>query len=250
MFAVSLVELSVSDAGIATLTLKNEKKLNALSIDFVDEIYSALLNLEKKAKVLIVTGGERAFAAGVDIREIEKRNYEHAYTESFIDKKWEAIWDVKIPVIAAVSGYALGAGFEICLMSDIIIATRTAKFGFPEINLGLLPGMGGTQLLPRLVGTKIAMKLLLTADMISAEEACELGIVANVVEPQNLLSEAHKLAEKIASKSTMSTRLIKELVRTSQNAVLSTGMQIERNTFRSLFSTSFKEEGVRNFLKR
>lgn len=250
MFAVSLIEFSISESGVAILRLKNEKKLNALSVDFVAEIYDTLQDIEKKAKVLIITGGERAFAAGVDIHEIEKRNYEQAYAEGFIDKKWEAIWDVKIPVIAAVSGYALGAGFEICLMSDIIIAAQTAKFGFPEINLGLLPGMGGTQLLPRLVGTKIAMKLLLTADMISAEEAYEFGIVSSVVEPQNLLDEAQKLAEKIASKSIMSARLIKELVRTSQNAGLSAGMQIERNAFRSLFSTSFKKEGVRNFLKR
>lgn len=247
---MSPVEFSISASSIATLRLKNSKKLNALSVDFVEQIFESLNDIDKKAKVLIITGEERAFAVGVDIKEIDKRNYEQAYLENFLDNKWDVLLNIKIPVIAAVSGYALGAGFEMCLMSDIVVASNTAKFGFPEIRLGLLPGLGGTQLLPRLVGTKIAMKLLLTADMISAKEAQDLGLVSQITDFRNLFKTAQSLAEKIAVMPTMSARLIKEMVRISQNSGMNTGMQIERNIFRSLFSTSFKRDNVENFLKK
>lgn len=235
---------------ITVLKLNNPKKLNALSTSFVAEIHDALSGIEKRAKVVVITGGERAFAAGVDVREIDSHSYESAYLEGFIDDKWEALLNVKIPVIAAVSGYALGGGFEFALMCDIIVASEDAKFGFPEINLGIMPGMGGTQVLPRLVGPKIASDLLLTARNITATEAKALGIVSYISKNGQLLEDALKLAEKIAQKPVMSTRIIKDAIRMSQEIGLRQGMKMERQMFRSLFSTSSKNEGVKNFLNK
>lgn len=235
---------------IAIFTLDNPKKLNALSSEFVSEIHEKLSGIEKKAKVLIVTGIERAFAAGVDVTEIDKHSYESAYLENFIDDKWETLLSIKIPVIAAVSGYALGGGFEFALMCDIIIASENAKFGFPEINLGIMPGIGGTQVLSRIVGPKIASELLLTGRYITAKEAKELKIVSHISENGKLIDDAMKLAEKIVEKSTISTRIIKEAIRMSQEVGLTQGMKSERQMFRSLFSTSSKAEGVKNFLNK
>lgn len=245
----SSIDLTIENS-VAVLHLKNEKKLNALSEEFCNDIHSALNNIEQKAKVLIVHGIERAFIAGVNINEIDQFDFEQGYRSNFINEKWEALWHTKIPTIAAVSGYALGGGFEFCLMCDIIVAAENAKFGFPEINLGLMPGLGGTQLLPRLVGPKIASYLLLTSDYISAKEAFDLGIVNKVTSPENLLTTAQELASKIAAKPDISARLIKEAIRLSQNTGLDVGMQVERNYFRSLFATSDKNNNVKDFVNK
>lgn len=243
------VELSQKNS-IAILKLNNPKKLNVLSSDFINKIYEKISNIEKTAKVLIITGCEKAFAAGVDVSEINALSYQNAYLENFIDYKWESIFNIKIPVIAAVSGYALGGGFELALMCDIIIAAKNAIFGFPEVNLGIMPGMGGTQILPKIVGPKIASEVMITGRFISAEEAANLNIVSYLTEEHALLKKSLELAEKIAKKPTMSTQMIKEAVRMSQNVGLNQGMKSERQMFRSLFSTDSKQKETSEFLNK
>lgn len=243
------VDLFIENS-VAMLTLCNPEKLNALSASFVEMIYEKLVDIESKAKVLVIFGTEKAFAAGVDINEFAKLDYEKATLNDFINYKWERVLNTKIPVIAAVQGYALGAGFELALASDIIIAADSSVFGFPEINFGLIPGLGGTQLLSRLVGVKKASELIMTGDYISAKEALSLGIVSKIVEKESLKDAAIALAQKIAKKSDVGLRLAKEAIRLSQNAPLSQGICTERTMFRSLFSTQAKIEGVSRFLKK
>ncbi|MDR0581252.1 MAG: enoyl-CoA hydratase/isomerase family protein [Holosporaceae bacterium] len=243
------IDLSV-DNSVAILRLNNPSKLNALSSDFMNELHEKVQNIDQRANVLIVAGCEKAFSAGVDIAEVEQHSSESACLENFIDNRWECIFHVKIPVIAAVSGYALGGGFELALMCDIIIATETAKFGFPEINLGLMPGMGGTQLLTRIVGTKIAGKILMTGDLLSASEAKELGIVTQVVRNDDLTTVSLELAQRISQKSRMSLRMIKNAIRLSQNIALNQGICSERLMFRSLFSSADKKEKINKFLRK
>jgi enoyl-CoA hydratase len=235
---------------ISILKLNNPKKLNALSSEFIDKVYQKISDIEKNTKVLVITGIDKAFAAGVDVSEIQSHSYESAYLEDFINYKWESILNLKIPVIAAVSGYALGGGFELALMCDIIIASKNAKFGFPEVNLGIIPGMGGTQMLTRIVGAKVASELIMTGRFISSEEAKCLNIVSYVTENNNLIERAIELAEKISKKSTMSTRFIKEAIRFSQEMGLYQGIKSERQMFRSLFSTSFKKKYMEEFFNK
>jgi enoyl-CoA hydratase len=235
---------------VAVLTLNNPKKLNALSTDFIEEIYDALTDIEKKSNVLVIFGTEKAFAAGVDVNEIEPLSFERALLNEFIDYKWERILNIKIPVISGVEKYALGGGFELALASDIIIASENAKFGFPEVNLGLMPGLGGTQLLTRIVGTKKASELIMSGDFINAEEALQLNIISKIVPSSDLKKETLNLANKITKKSPTSLRLIKEAIQLSQNSGYLQGIKTERNLFRSLFSTSYKEKLTKEFLKK
>ena len=235
---------------IAVLTLNNPKKLNILSTSFVEKIYDCLANLEKKANVLVIFGTEKAFAAGVDVNEIDAFSFERAVLDEFIDHKWERILNVKIPVISGIEKYALGGGFELALASDIVIAARDAKFGFPEINLGLMPGLGGTQLLTRIVGTKKASELIMSGNFIDAEEALRLNIISKIVSSTNLKEETLALAKRISEKSSVSLRLIKEAIQLSQNSGCLQGIKTERNLFRSLFSTSCKEKLTKKFLKK
>ncbi|MBO4405239.1 MAG: enoyl-CoA hydratase/isomerase family protein [Alphaproteobacteria bacterium] len=239
------------DNFVAVLTLNNPKKLNALSTNFVEEMYDHLADVEKKANVLVIFGTEKAFAAGVDINEINTLSFEQALLNEFIDYKWERILNIKIPVISGVEKYALGGGFELALASDIIIASENAKFGFPEVNLGLMPGLGGTQLLTRIVGVRKASELIMSGDFIDAKEALRLNIISKTVSSSSdLKRETLDLAHKIAQKSPTSLRLIKEAIQLSQNTGCLQGIKTERNLFRSLFSTSFKEKLTKEFLKR
>jgi enoyl-CoA hydratase/carnithine racemase len=257
-------ELSIRDS-IALLKLNNFEKLNALSEDFVDEIYQLLENIEKRAVVLVISSGfRRAFVAGVDVNEIYAKTFESACRDNFMDHKWERVWRIEIPVIAAVSGYALGGGFELALMCDIILASSSAVFGFPEIGLGLMPGLGGTQMLTSIVGPKIASEIIMTGRFVSAEEALKLGIVSGLIlEKENdlpeensdansdsLLAKALALAEKIATKSTMSARMIKRAIRLFYDAGISGGMKAERQMFLSLFSTEEKERETKAFVNK
>ncbi|MCR4623951.1 MAG: enoyl-CoA hydratase/isomerase family protein [Alphaproteobacteria bacterium] len=236
---------------VAILTLNNPKKLNILNTSFVEEIYDHLSDVEKKANVLVIFGTEKAFAAGVDINEIDSLTFEQALLNEFIDYKWERILNIKIPVISGVEKYALGGGFELALASDIIIANENAKFGFPEVNLGLMPGLGGTQLLTRIVGSKKASELIMSGDLINAKEALQLNIISKVLPSSaDLKQEVLSLAKKIAEKSPTSLRLIKEAIQLSQNTGCIQGIKIERNLFRSLFSTSYKEKLTKEFLKK
>jgi enoyl-CoA hydratase/carnithine racemase len=243
-----LTKLSVEDS-VAVLTLNNPGKMNALSSDLIREIGEKISNIEQKANVLIITGEGRAFAAGVNVAEIDRHSCESALKEDFIDYQWESVARVKIPTIAAVSGYALGGGFELALMCDIIVATENSKFGFPEVNLGIMPGMGGTQMLTRIVGSKLASRIIMTGNFLSATEAKELGIVSEVVSNDGLISGVTELARSIAEKPALSLRLIKEAINLAQNVGLTQGMRSERLMFRSLFSTRDKNEKVKEFLK-
>ena len=243
------VDFSANNS-VAVLTLDNPKRLNALNSGFIKEIYEHLADIDKKANVLVIFGTEKAFAAGVDVKEIDSLSFEEAVLQDFMDFRWEAVLNLKIPVIAGVQKYALGGGFELALASDVIVASEDAVFGFPEVNLGLIPGLGGTQLLSRIAGAKKASEMILTGDSISAQEAFHLNIVSKIVKNEDLKTETLKLAEKIAKKSPMSIRFIKQAIQLSQNTGCKEGIQIERNMFRALFATSYKQEGVKRFLKK
>lgn len=244
-----MIDLFISD-GIATVRINNPEKLNALSPALMNELYDNLYGIEKKACVLVITGIDKAFAVGVDISEIAKYDYEQAHLNNLIDSHWEIIQNLKIPVIASVSGYALGGGFELALMSDIVIASEKATFGFPEVNLGLMPGLGGSQMLTKIVGGKKAAEMLMTGDFISAQQAYDLNIISQIVPQEKLSIATNDLAEKLASKPKMSLMLIKEAVRLSQDCGLSQGIRMERMMFRSLFSTQDKAKKVSEFLSK
>jgi len=243
------VDLSISNR-IATLTLNNPSRLNVISSVLMKEVHEKLQDIDQKANVLVITGCKKAFAAGVDVSEIKDHSCESAILENFIDYRWESIFSVKIPVIAAVSGYALGGGFELALMCDIIIATENAKFGFPEINLGIMPGMGGTQLLTRIVGPKLAAEFIMTGDFISAQKAKDLNIVSRITADNELMEKAIELAQKISQKSVTGLRMIKDAIRLAQNEGINQGIQEERRMFRSLFSTKDKKEKIEQFLNK
>lgn len=237
------------EKNVAIIKLDNPRKLNALSNVFMKELAINVEKAKEEANVIVLCGGEKAFAAGVDISEIQKYSYEDAVLDDFMGHAWECIFNLEIPVIAAVSGYALGGGFELALMCDIIIAAQNAQFGFPEINLGVMPGFGGTQVLSRLVGAKVASEIMLTGRRLNAQEAKDLQIVTQIVAGERLLSYATELAAEIAKKSPLSTRFIKRALRMAANTPLNEGIKMERQMFKSLFSTSFKEKGVKAFLK-
>lgn len=244
-----LIDLSIQDE-IATVRINNPKKLNALSADLMEELYEKIFNIGTKASVLIITGTERAFAAGMDISEIAARDYEQAHLTNLMSSHWEELMNVKIPVIAAVSGYAFGGGFELVLYSDIVIAAESAQFAFPEINLGVMPGLGGTQMLSRTIGTKRAAKLLMTGERISAQQAYDLGIVSQVVAQDDLMAVTNDLAKTLSKKPKMSLLLIKEGIKMSQNCGLFQGIQAERTMFHSLFSTTDKQQKTNDFLSK
>ena len=244
-----MINLTIEN-NIALVRINNPKKLNALSNDLMEELYCKIFGIEKKANVIVITGCDKAFAAGMDITEIAQHDYEQTHLQTVINSHWEELLNVKIPVISAVSGYALGGGFELVLYSDIVIASEDAKFGFPEINLGVMPGLGGTQLLTRAVGTKRASKIIMTGEQLSAQEAYDLGIVSQVVPQDKVIDVATELAYKISQKPKMSLRLIKEAIKMSQNCGLQQGMQIERTMFHSLFSTTDKQNKINEFLSR
>lgn len=237
---------------VAILILNNPKKLNALSSEFIAEIYQRISSIKKETKVLVIKSGfTKAFAAGVNVQEIHDNSYESAYLNNFIDKTWEVVANVRIPVIAAVSGYALGGGFELALMCDIIVASKNAIFGFPEVNLGIMPGMGGTQFLTRNVGAKIASEILMTGRFVKAEEAFRLGLINYLMENDNkMVKKTMEIAREIAKKSVMSTRIIKEAIRLAQDVGITQGIKSERQMFRSLFSTTFKQKGTEEFLDK
>jgi enoyl-CoA hydratase len=244
-----LVKLSIEDS-VAVLTLNNPEKLNALSLSLMREIEEKIRGIDQKSNVLVVTGAGRSFAAGVDVSEIQKHSSETAFRENFIDDCWESISRVKIPTIAAVSGYALGGGFELALMCDMIVATESSKFGFPEVNLGLMPGMGGTQILPRIVGSKLASEIIMTGSFLTAEMAHKFGIVSRLVPNDDLMENVLELAHLLAKKSSTSLRMIKEAINLAQNVGLAQGMRSERLMFRSLFSTNDKDVNVKKFLEK
>ncbi len=236
---------------IAIIRLNRPKVYNALSHALITELTDALFALDKDEaiRVIILTGNERAFAAGADISEMSKES-----SVSILLKDQFATWDkirqTKKPIIAAVSGFALGGGLELMMNCDIIIASENAKLGQPEINLGIIPGAGGTQRLTRVVGKYKAMEMILTGEMITAEEALELGLVNKVAPAETYLEEAKKMAKEIAKKSPIALQLAKDAILKTYETSLAEGLLHERKNFYMLFSTEDQKEGMSAFTEK
>ena len=237
---------------VGLLTLNRPKALNALNDALMDALGEALQAFDANPAIgaIIITGSEKAFAAGADIPAMQHRTYMDVYREDFITRNWETLRRVRKPVIAAVAGYALGGGCELAMMCDILIAADNARFGQPEIKLGIIPGAGGTQRLPRAVGKAKAMDMILTARMMSAEEAERAGLVSRVVKPEALLDEAMETATVIAAMSLPAVMMAKEAVNRAWESSLSEGVLFERRQFHSLFGTQGQSEGMAAFQEK
>ena len=236
---------------VGLIKLNRPKFLNALCDDLIKELNQALDLIEKddSLSVVILTGSEKVFAAGADISEMNDKEFIDLLKEDFI-QPWERISKFKKPIIAAVSGYALGGGCEIAMMCDIIVAAENAKFGQPEVNLGTIPAAGGTQRLVKSVGKSKAMEMVLSGDLISANEAKEFGLVSNIYPTDLLLNKTLELAERIASKSLPVLIMAKEAVSRSYEVSLEEGMKNERGLFRATFSLMDRKEGMKAFLEK
>ncbi|MFC4279061.1 enoyl-CoA hydratase [Achromobacter aloeverae] len=237
---------------VGLLTLNRPKALNALNDALMDELGSALLAFEQDDGIgaIVITGSEKAFAAGADIGAMKDWSYMDVYRSDYITRNWETLKRVRKPVIAAVGGYALGGGCELAMMCDLLIAADSAKFGQPEIKLGVIPGAGGTQRLPRAVGKAKAMDLILTGRMMGAEEAERAGLVSRVVPAAKLLDEAIEVATVIASMSLASVMMAKESVNRAFEGSLNEGLLFERRVFHSLFGTEDQKEGMTAFVEK
>lgn len=235
--------------GVGLITLSRPKALNALNDALMDELGHALQRFDADEAIgcIVVTGGEKVFAAGADIGAMAEWGYMDVYKSDYITRNWEALRRVRKPVIAAVAGYALGGGCELAMMCDIVIAADTAKFGQPEVKLGIIPGAGGTQRLPRAVGKAKAMDLCLTARMMDATEAERAGLVSRVVPVERLLPEALEAAQKIASFSQPIAMMIKESINRAYESSLSEGILFERRVFHATFATADQKEGMAAF---
>lgn len=237
---------------VGLITLNRPQALNALSTPLMQELTRAVDAFEADDKIgcLVITGSEKAFAAGADIKEMQPKTYMDVYKEDFITRDWERVARCRKPVIAAVAGFALGGGCELAMMCDFIIAADTAKFGQPEINLGTIPGSGGTQRLTRFVGKSKAMDMCLTARMMDAAEAERSGLVSRVVPAAELLNEAMKAAEKICSLSQPIVMIAKEAVNRAFETTLAEGIKFERRVFHSTFGTEDQKEGMAAFAEK
>ncbi len=237
---------------VALITLNRPEALNALSTPLTRELGQALDALEADAGIgcIVITGSEKAFAAGADIKEMQSLSYVDAYLGDYITTTWERVASCRKPVIAAVAGYALGGGCELAMMCDFIIAADTARFGQPEINLGVIPGAGGTQRLARFIGKSKAMELCLTGRMMDAEEAERAGLVSRVVPAAELVSEALETAAAIAAKSRPAVMMAKESINRAFETTLSEGVRVERRLFHSLFATEDQKEGMAAFVAK
>ena len=238
--------------GVALIRFNRPEALNAFNDQLMDELTAALdvAEADDEVRCIVLTGSEKAFAAGADIKEMASKTYVGAYRENFITRNWERVTRCRKPVIAAVAGYALGGGCEVAMMCDFIIAAETAKFGQPEITIGVSPGAGGTQRLTRLVGKSKAMEMILTGRMMDAAEAERSGLVSRVVAPDQLIEEAMKAAKKIASLSPVSVMLTKEAVNSAYETTLSQGVTFERRLFHSMFALEDQKEGMAAFSEK
>jgi enoyl-CoA hydratase len=237
---------------VGLITLNRPKALNALCAQLVDELAQIIEQFEADPEIgaIVLTGSDKAFAAGADIKEMQSKTYMDAYMEDFITINWERIASCRKPTIAAVAGYALGGGCEVAMMCDMIIAANTAKFGQPEINLGVIPGGGGTQRLTRAVGKSKAMEMCLTGRMMDAEEAERSGLVARVVKADELLTEAMKIGAEIADKSLPVAMICKESINRAYEGTLAEGVRFERRLFHSCFATEDQSEGMAAFIEK
>lgn len=236
---------------VALITLNRPQALNALNKGLIDELNIALNGFECDPQIgcIVITGSAKAFAAGADIKEMVGKTYIEAYLDDFITS-WEGVSRVRKPILAAVAGFALGGGCELAMMCDFILAADNAKFGQPEIKLGVIPGAGGTQRLTRFVGKSKAMELCLTGRMMDAQEAERCGLVSRVLPADDLVAEALKVAAGIAALSRPAVMLAKESVNRAFETTLAEGVRFERRVFHSLFATQDQKEGMQAFIDK
>jgi enoyl-CoA hydratase len=236
---------------VGLVTLNRPDALNALNSEVIGELGEALDELEADPKIgcIVITGSERAFAAGADIKEMQSKTFVEVYVEDFLSA-WGRVERCRTPVIAAVAGYALGGGCELAMMCDFILAADTAVFGQPEINLGVMPGAGGTQRLTRFVGKSKAMEMCLTGRRMDAEEAERSGLVSRVVPANELLDEAIRVADAIASNSAPAVMMTKESINRAYETTLAEGVRFERRAFFALFATEDQKEGMQAFIDK
>ena len=237
---------------VGLITLNRPEALNALNGKLMDEMTEALRGFEAddEIRAIVITGSEKAFAAGADIKEMQSKDYMDVFKEDFITANWEEATRCRKPIIAAVAGYALGGGCELAMMCDFILAAENAKFGQPEIKLGVIPGAGGTQRLTRFVGKSKAMDMVLTGRMMDAEEAERSGLVSRIVPTDQLVEEALATANKIAELSLPSVMIAKECVNKAYETTLAEGVMFERRIFHSLFATEDQKEGMSAFAEK
>ncbi|WP_259781534.1 enoyl-CoA hydratase [Aestuariispira ectoiniformans] len=237
---------------VGLITLNRPKALNALCTPLIQELGQALDDMEANEEIgaVVLTGSEKAFAAGADIKEMAEKSYMDVYMEDFITNGWERITTCRKPVIAAVAGYALGGGCEVAMMCDFILAADTAKFGQPEITIGTIPGAGGTQRLTRFVGKSKAMEMCLTGRIMDVEEAERAGLVSRIIPAAELVDEAVRTAEKIAALSRPVVMMAKECVNRSYETTLNEGLRFERRVFHSTFATEDQKEGMQAFTEK
>ena len=237
---------------VGLLTLNRPKQMNALNPKLMQELGQALYAFDADDGVgaIVITGNEKAFAAGADIGVMKDYSYMDAFMADYITRDWEHIRRIRKPIIAAVAGYALGGGNELAMMCDIVIAAENARFGQPEINLGIMPGAGGTQRLPRFTSKAKAMDLCLTARMMDAQEAERAGLVSRIVAPEKLMEEALAVAAKIAGSSLPVVMMIKESINRAYESPLSEGILFERRLFHSQFALEDQKEGMAAFIEK
>jgi enoyl-CoA hydratase len=237
---------------VALIRINRPEAMNALNSQVLSELSTALLDADKNDKVrcIVLTGSDKAFAAGADIKEMSEKTFVDMFMSNFFAAEGDTVRATRKPIIAAVSGYALGGGCELAMMCDFIIASDTAKFGQPEINLGVVAGIGGTQRLTRFVGKSKSMDMHLTGRFMDAVEAERSGLVSRVVPVKKLKEEALSAAQKIAEKSVLTSMAVKEAVNRSYETTLSEGILFERRLFHSLFATEDQKEGMAAFLEK
>ncbi len=244
--------LSETQGRVVLIRLNRPKALNALNDQLMEELGSALLAADRDENVgaIVITGNEKAFAAGADIGAMKDWTYMDVYASNYISRNWETLRQIRKPVIAAVAGYALGGGCELAMMCDIVLAADTAKFGQPEIKIGVIPGAGGTQRLTRAVGRSRAMEMVLTGGMMTADEAERAGLVARVIPADTLVEQALETATLIAGMSLPAVMMAKESVNRAFESSLSEGLLFERRAFHSLFATEDQKEGMTAFVEK
>jgi enoyl-CoA hydratase len=240
------------NGSVGIATLNRPEALNALNTALLNELAEALEAWDRGTDVrcMIVTGSERAFAAGADIKEMAPKTYSQMYRENLFGAQFDRIGRIKKPIIAAVAGHALGGGCELALLCDFIIAADTAKFGQPEIALGVIPGLGGSQRLTRIIGKSKAMDLCLTGRSMGAAEAESSGLASRVVPAEMLLTEALKAAQKIAAQSSPAAQMVKEAVNRAYETTLAEGLHFERRLFHAMFATADQKEGMAAFSEK
>jgi len=237
---------------IGVIKFNRPESLNALSSNLINELSDALKKLEANEKIgaIVITGSDKVFAAGADIREMQPKGWPQTFSDDFITDGWEQVAKCRKPVIAAVAGFALGGGCEIAMMCDFILASESAKFGQPEIKIGVWPGAGGSQRLTRLIGKSKSMEMCLTGRVMGAEEAERAGLVSRIVADKELIDEAIATAKRIASMSRPATMMVKDIINRAYETTLSEGVRYERRMFQASFGTPDQREGMAAFIEK